>query len=48
MSAAEVQQATGFPVHVPADVHETPAPTAAQLALLARLDPHNLRAGALG
>ena len=48
VSADEVQQATGFPVHVPADVRETAAPTAAQLALLARLDPHNLRAGALG
>jgi glutaconate CoA-transferase subunit B len=48
VSAEQVQQATGFPVLVPADVHETPAPTAAQLALLARLDPHNLRAGALG
>ena len=48
VSAEQVQQATGFPVHVPADVHETPAPSAAQLALLARLDPHNLRAGALG
>ncbi len=47
VAAGQVQQATGFPVHVPADVHETPAPTAAQLALLARLDPHNLRAGAL-
>jgi glutaconate CoA-transferase subunit B len=47
VAAGQVQEATGFPVHVPADVHETPAPSAAQLALLARLDPHNLRAGAL-
>ena len=48
VSAAQVQLATGFPVLVPGDVHETPAPTVVQLALLSRLDPHNLRAGALG
>jgi glutaconate CoA-transferase subunit B len=48
VSAEQVQQATGFPVHVPADVATTPAPTAEQLALLARLDPHGLRASALG
>ena len=44
----QVLQATGFPVHVPADVGTTPAPSAGQLALLARLDPHGLRAGVLG
>lgn len=48
VSAEQVQQATGFALHVPAQVPETPAPTAAQLELLARLDPHNLRASALG
>jgi glutaconate CoA-transferase subunit B len=48
VTAEQVQQATGFPVHVPAEVPVTPAPTAGQLALLARLDPHGLRASALG
>lgn len=48
VGAADVQAATGFPVHVPARVPVTPDPTAEQLALLARLDPHNLRAKALG
>ncbi|AQV98243.1 ketoacid CoA transferase [Cupriavidus necator] len=48
VSSAQVQEATGFPVEVPADVGQTPAPTAQELALLAQLDPHNLRATALG
>ena len=48
VTAEQVQQATGFPVHVPADVAATAAPTAGQLELLARLDPHGLRAAALG
>lgn len=48
VSAAQVQEATGFPIHLPAEVRETPAPTADELALLARLDPHNLRATAMG
>jgi glutaconate CoA-transferase, subunit B len=48
VSAVQVQDATGFPVNLPSDVRETPAPTAAQAALLARLDPHNLRAAVLG
>lgn len=48
VSADEVQAATGFPVHVPADVPTTPDPTPNQLALLAQLDPHNLRAKAFG
>ncbi|MBP6105020.1 MAG: ketoacid CoA transferase [Steroidobacteraceae bacterium] len=48
VTAEQVQQATGFPVHVPADVAATAAPTAGQLELLARLDPHGLRASALG
>lgn len=47
VTAAQVQEATGFELHVPADVPETAAPTEAQLALLARLDPHNLRASVL-
>jgi glutaconate CoA-transferase, subunit B len=48
VSVQDVQDATGFPVHVGADVGETPAPLAAELDMLARLDPHNLRATALG
>jgi len=48
VTAEQVQQATGFPLHVPAALPITTAPTAEQLALLARLDPHGLRASALG
>ena len=48
VSAAQVQQATGFPLHVPANLPATPEPTPEQRALLARLDPHGLRATALG
>lgn len=44
----QVQEATGFPLHIPAEVPVTADPTPEQLALLARLDPHNLRASALG
>ena len=47
VTVAQVQEATGFELHIPAYVPETAAPTAAQLALLARLDPHNLRASVL-
>lgn len=48
VTAAQVQEATGFALHIPADVPVTADPTPEQLALLARLDPHNLRASALG
>ncbi len=48
VTVAQVEEATGFPLYIPAEVPETAAPTEAQLALLARLDPHNLRASALG
>jgi glutaconate CoA-transferase subunit B len=48
VSAQQVQEATGFPVFVGDEVAQTPAPTAAELTALARLDPHNLRATALG
>ncbi len=48
VSVEQVQAATGFALHASDDVPETAAPTAAQLALLAGLDPHNLRAGAIG
>ena len=47
VTAEQVQEATGFALHIPANGPETPAPTDAQLALLARLDPHNLRASVL-
>jgi glutaconate CoA-transferase subunit B len=48
VSVGQVQEATGFPVHIPDDVCVTPNPTAAELALLAKLDPHHLRASAMG
>lgn len=47
VQAAQVQEATGFPLHIPDAIPETPAPTAAQLALLDKLDPHNLRGSVL-
>ncbi|MEQ6473808.1 ketoacid CoA transferase [Comamonas sp. wu1-DMT] len=48
VTAAQVKEATGFPIHVPESVGVTPDPTPEQLALLAQLDPHNLRATAMG
>ena len=48
VTAAQVREATGFPIHVPEDVGVTPDPTPEQLALLAQLDPHNLRATVMG
>ncbi|HSW19934.1 MAG TPA: ketoacid CoA transferase, partial [Ramlibacter sp.] len=48
VTPAQVQEATGFALFIPAHLPETPEPTEAQLALLARLDPHNLRASAVG
>lgn len=44
----QVQEATGFPLHIPGGVPVTAGPTPEQLALLAQLDPHGLRATALG
>ena len=43
-----VQEATGFELHVPAQVPLTIDPTPEQLALIQRLDPHNLRASTFG
>ena len=40
----EVKENTGFPLHMDGDVPVTAAPTVEQLALIAKLDPHNLRA----
>ena len=44
ITVEQVQQNTGFPVFVPGDVITTPAPTAEQLEIIRRMDPHNLRA----
>lgn len=48
VSVEQVQAATGFALHIPADVPLTADPSPAQLALLNQLDPSNLRASALG
>lgn len=44
----EVVQNTSFEINVPDEVPVTPDPTAEDLATIARLDPHDLRARALG
>lgn len=44
ISAAQVQENTGYPVFVPDVVPTTAAPTQAQLAVIAQMDPHNQRA----
>lgn len=44
ITVRQVQDHTGFQLTVPAAIPTTPAPTAAQLAILAALDPHNQRA----
>lgn len=43
-----VVENTGFPVHIDGEVRVTAAPSQEQLAILAELDPHDLRASALG
>jgi glutaconate CoA-transferase subunit B len=43
---AEVQEATGFAL-IDAVAGETPLPSAEQLAIIASLDPHGIRAGAI-
>jgi glutaconate CoA-transferase subunit B len=48
VSVEQVQEATGFELHVPANIAVTPDPTEEQLAILVKLDPHNLRATAMG
>jgi glutaconate CoA-transferase subunit B len=48
VSVEQVQQATAFPVYVGNDVPLTPDPTPEQLQWLQRLDPHGVRACALG
>ncbi len=44
VTVEDVVENTGFPLHIPANIPTTPAPTVEQLELLAKLDPHNLRA----
>lgn len=48
VTAQQVQEATGFEVYIPDSVSTTADPTPEQLALLAKLDPHNVRATAIG
>jgi glutaconate CoA-transferase, subunit B len=43
----EVQAATGFPLLKAADIATTAAPTAEQVEIIRRLDPHNLRASVI-
>jgi glutaconate CoA-transferase subunit B len=43
----QVQAATGFPLLKANDMGVTPLPTAEQLAIIRRLDPHNLRGAVL-
>ncbi|AYH43639.1 ketoacid CoA transferase [Azoarcus sp. DN11] len=47
VSLAEVQEKTGFPLIAAPELCETAHPTAEQLALIRRLDPHELRATAI-
>jgi glutaconate CoA-transferase subunit B len=44
ISAEQVQENTGYPVHVSGEVPTTTAPTREQLEIIAALDPHNQRA----
>jgi glutaconate CoA-transferase subunit B len=48
VTVEQVQENTGFPLHIPANIPTTALPTAEQLALLNQVDPHNIRATALG
>ena len=43
ITAEQVQENTGFEIHIPDSVSSTTAPTEEQLAIIAELDPHNLR-----
>ena len=44
ISAQQVQENTGYAIHIPDEVPATAAPTAEQLAIIAAMDPHNQRA----
>lgn len=47
VSFQQVQEATGFPLECAPDLGLTAAPTAAQLEIIRRLDPHGLRASVI-
>jgi len=47
VSFEQVQAATGFPLLQADDLSETPLPTEEQLAIIRKLDPHNLRSAVL-
>lgn len=47
VTVAEVQDNTGFALHVPETIATTTAPSVEQLMLIQQLDPHNLRASQL-
>jgi glutaconate CoA-transferase subunit B len=47
VTLAEVREATGFPLEAEDEPAVTAAPSAEQLEIIRRLDPHNLRAGVL-
>ena len=44
ITAEQVQENTGYPVHVEGEIPVTAAPTQEQLDIIAALDPHNQRA----
>lgn len=44
ITVEQVQEATGYEVHIPAQVPTTAEPTQEQLAVIAAMDPHNQRA----
>ena len=44
ITVEQVQENTGYDIHIPDDVPTTTAPTAQQLAIIAAMDPHNQRA----
>ena len=44
VSFEQVQEKTGFPLIKADNIGETPLPTAEQLAIINKLDPHNMRA----
>jgi len=44
ITVQQVQENTGYDIHVPDEIASTAAPTAEQLAIIAAMDPHNQRA----
>jgi len=44
ITVEQVQENTGYDIHVPDEIATTAAPTAEQLAIIAAMDPHNQRA----